>query len=90
MNRIVISFWLLVLPLYIYAQESTVASGGNGTGEGGSVSYSLGQVSYSSNSGSNGSITEGVQQPYDVSVIFFIEKRIQQSHAMCFQILQVI
>lgn len=51
-----------------YAQEAVPASGGNATGSGGSVSYTVGQVVYTTNSGTNGSVAQGVQQPYEVSV----------------------
>ncbi len=51
------------------AQEAIPASGGNASGDGGSVSYTIGQVVYSSNSGDNGSVGEGVQQPYEIFVI---------------------
>jgi len=58
----------------IQAQQATTTSGGNATGSGGSVSYTLGQMVYSTNSGTNGSIAEGVQQPYEISVVDGIEK----------------
>ncbi|MEX2483568.1 MAG: T9SS type A sorting domain-containing protein [Brumimicrobium sp.] len=50
------------LALQLQAQEATVSSGGDLNGSGGSVSYTIGQVSYNYYSGSNGNITEGVQQ----------------------------
>lgn len=53
----------------IKAQTGIITSGGNASGIGGSVSYSLGQVFYTRNTGSNGSVTQGVQQPYEISVI---------------------
>ena len=53
----------------LYAQETVPATGGDATGTGGSSSYTLGQVVYTNNTGSNGSIVQGVQQPYDISAI---------------------
>ena len=53
----------------LQAQESVNASGGNASGSGGSVSYSVGQVVYQTHTGSNGSVAEGVQQPYEISVV---------------------
>ena len=47
---------------------SVNGSGGNATGSGGSVSYSVGQVFYTTASGTNASVSEGVQQPYEISV----------------------
>lgn len=46
-------------------QQNTVSAGGDASGAGGSVSYSIGQVDYINNSGSNGNTNEGVQQPYE-------------------------
>jgi hypothetical protein len=55
------------------AQSANPASGGNATGTGGSVSYTIGQVAYTTNTGSNGSVSQGVQQPYEISVVTAIE-----------------
>ncbi|MDD2307220.1 MAG: T9SS type A sorting domain-containing protein [Prolixibacteraceae bacterium] len=51
------------------AQESVNVSGDNALGSGGSVSYSVGQVVYTTNSGTTGTVSQGVQQPYEISVI---------------------
>ena len=51
------------------AQESVNVSGGNAKGNGGSSSYSIGQLVYSSYTVSNGSVAQGVQQPYEISVV---------------------
>ncbi len=53
----------------LWAQEIPVSAGGNALGPGGSVSYSVGQVVYTSISGITGSVAQGVQQAYEVSVI---------------------
>jgi hypothetical protein len=58
----------------IQAQSTIPASGGNATGSGGSVSYSIGQVTYTKNTGTNGTVAQGVQQPYEISVITGIEE----------------
>jgi len=59
----------------LQAQETTNASGGNASGNGGTVSYSVGQVVYTTNSGgSNGSVAQGVQQPFEISVITELEE----------------
>jgi hypothetical protein len=54
------------------AQNAVPASGGNGTGSGGTVSYTVGQVVYTTITNS-GSVAQGVQQPYEISVITAIE-----------------
>jgi hypothetical protein len=51
------------------AQTTIPASGGNATGSGGSASYTVGQIVYTTNTGSNGSEAQGVQQPYEISVV---------------------
>ena len=51
-----------------FAQVGIHSSGGNASGQGGSVSYSVGQVFYSTQSGSTGSLTQGVQQPFELVV----------------------
>lgn len=51
----------------LQSQEVIPALGGNAAGDGGSVSYSIGQLFYTINMGANGSLLEGVQQPYEIS-----------------------
>jgi hypothetical protein len=58
----------------LQAQTSTNATGGNASGSVGTVSYSVGQVVYTTNSGVNGSVAQGVQQPYEISVVTGIEE----------------
>lgn len=48
------------------AQESVNTSGGDATGSGGIVAYSVGQVVYTSNTGSNGTVDQGVQHAYEI------------------------
>lgn len=58
----------------LQAQESVNATGGNASGSGGSASYSVGQVVYTTNTGTNGSVAQGVQQPFEISVVTGIEE----------------
>jgi hypothetical protein len=53
-------------PFGLYAQEATVGGGGDATGNG-SFSYSIGQVFYFTIYGTDGTATQGVQQPYEIS-----------------------
>ena len=50
----------------LHAQESPTAAGGEATGTGGTASYSVGQVVYTTNTGTNGSVAQGVQQAYEI------------------------
>ena len=58
----------------LQAQESVNVNGGNASGSGGSASYSVGQVVYTTNTGTGGSLTQGVQQPFEISVVTGIEQ----------------
>jgi len=65
---------LLVLGLGgLQAQQTIAASGGGALGSGGTVCYTVGQVAYNTKTGSNGSVIEGVQQAYEISVVAGIE-----------------
>lgn len=58
----------------LQAQESFNATGGDTFGSGGSTSYSVGQLVYTTNTSTHGSIAQGVQQPYEISVVTAIEE----------------
>ena len=59
----------------LQAQEAISSAGGNTpVGGQGSVSYSVGQVIYTTSTGTTGSMLQGVQQPYEISVINGIEE----------------
>lgn len=64
-------FWL---GIEIQAQETVTASGGNASGSGGTVTYSIGQVVYTANTGTTGTILQGVQQPYEIFVVTELEE----------------
>ena len=56
----------LLFSLSSMAQETTNASGGEALGSGGTVSYSIGQTFFTAVTGTNGTTSEGVQQPYEI------------------------
>ena len=59
----------------LQAQESINSTGGNASGGGGTVSYSIGQVVYTTNTSvAYGSVAQGVQQPFEISVITAIKQ----------------
>ena len=58
----------------LQAQTSINATGGDATGGGGSASYSVGQVVYTTNTGTSGSVAQGVQQAFEISVVTAIEE----------------
>ena len=61
---------LFILATNLQAQEVIPATGGEANGSGGSVSYTVGQVVYTCNTGTNGNtVLQGVQQPYEIQVV---------------------
>lgn len=67
-------FLLLILGFARLQAQSTVnTAGGDGSGNGGSVSFSVGQMMYQTRTGTNETAAEGVQQPYEISVLSVIE-----------------
>src|SRR5574344_3083349 len=58
----------------LQAQTSVNATGTNASGSGGTVSYSVGQVVYTTNTGASGSVAQGVQQPFEISIVTGIEE----------------
>jgi hypothetical protein len=58
----------------LQAQQNVITTGGNISGSSGSVSYSVGQVAYQTFTGITGSVAEGVQQAFEVSVVSGIDE----------------
>lgn len=63
----------ICLNFKLSAQQSTNTSGGNAYGTGGTVSYSVGQMNYTTNIGIGGSAGKGVQQPYEIFTITSVD-----------------
>ena len=57
----------------VKAQEAVVTSGGNTSGTNGNVSYSVGQIVYTTNTGATGSVAQGVQQPFEIQTMLGAE-----------------
>ncbi|MBM3917767.1 MAG: T9SS type A sorting domain-containing protein [Sphingomonadales bacterium] len=53
-------------PIISLGQESVNTSGGDATGSGGSVAYSIGQVVYTTYFATDGSVAQGVQHAYEI------------------------
>ena len=56
-----------------YAQQAVTTAGGDASGTGGSVAYSVGQTTYTSNFGTTGMVAQGVQQPFELTIITGLE-----------------
>jgi hypothetical protein len=74
MKKVILLLFFVIGCILINAQETVLVSGGNATGSGGSVSYSVGQILYNTYSGTNGTVAQGVQQPYEISLITGIKE----------------
>ncbi len=75
MNNKFLNLTLLLLGFVLtaQAQQATTAAGGDATGSGGSAAYSVGQIVYTTHTGTTGSVAQGVQQPYEIYVELGIE-----------------
>ncbi len=51
------------------AQQTIPTTGGDASGSGGTISYTVGQIVYTTNSNANYSVTHGVQQVYEISTL---------------------
>ena len=69
----IITFLLLGIGV-TNAQETVTTTGGEASGTGGTASYSVGQVVYTTATGTNGSVAQGVQQPYEISTTVGIKE----------------
>ncbi|MBL7889103.1 MAG: T9SS type A sorting domain-containing protein [Bacteroidia bacterium] len=68
-----IRFFSLIILFFLshslFSQQNTVAGGADISGSGGSVSFSIGQIDHQTKTSASGTITEGVQQPYEIMVV---------------------
>ena len=73
---------MLVCPLLLLfliagamrGQGTIPATGGSGTGTGGYVTYTVGQVAFNVLTGTNGFIIQGIQQPFEISTVTGIQE----------------
>lgn len=65
MKKYTLACTFLCASLLVFSQQNTVSSGGDASGSGGTVSYSIGQIDYTHQQGTTGSINQGVQQPFE-------------------------
>ena len=58
----------------VNAQETVLSSGQEASGVGGFSSSSIGQLLYTTNEGSSGTVAQGVQQPFEISTTIGIDE----------------
>jgi hypothetical protein len=91
-KKVLLSVLLMGIGLTAQAQQATITTGGNASGSGGTVAYSIGQVVYTTNTGATGSVGQGVQQPDKISIVLgiddnFLELSVYPNPTMNFLIL---
>jgi hypothetical protein len=72
MNLLKKTFLFLIVLLatqFVYSQEVISASAGSATGSLGSGSYTVGQVFYTTHTAATGSVSQGVQQPFEIQTL---------------------
>lgn len=67
MKKIILSSILLICLMNVKAQSAVVSSGGDASSIAGFISYTIGQVAFVGVSNTNGSVSQGVQQTYQVT-----------------------
>lgn len=67
--KIILLFFLGLGLIKTNAQEVVIAAGGDSSSIEGTVAFSVGQIVYTTNTAKNGSVAQGVQQAFEISVI---------------------
>lgn len=78
MRKILILFCVLMTGIGAFAQSAVTASGGEASGNSGNLSYSIGQTFCSANAGAIEQINEGVQQPYEIYDVTYVQSAISE------------
>ena len=72
MKTYTLFFLAFLLSFSVNAQTShqvLSATGGDATGSGGTVAFSVGQIVYTTSTGTTGSVAQGVEQAYEISSV---------------------
>ena len=72
-TKVIIMFSLIFSLTGVKAQQAFTTAGGAASGSGGTAAYSVGQIVYTTNTGVAGSVAQGVQQPYEISIVLGVE-----------------
>lgn len=74
MKNFLLNTLLLLGSSALFAQVAVIPLGGEAIGEGGSMSFTLGQIDYIEAKGETGTMAQGVQHPYEIEVILGVEE----------------
>jgi hypothetical protein len=77
-KEIWIAVYVSISAASLQAQQAIVTAGGNSANNSGSVSYSVGQTVYTYLVGTNGSVYQGVQLPYEISTVMSTSTAIKE------------
>jgi hypothetical protein len=79
MKKTILTTSCLLLGTLVFGQTSVNASGGGTSNTSGSISYSIGQVTYQSVSNTSGSVSQGVQHAFEISTLSLEENALNLS-----------
>ena len=79
MKKTVFTASCLILGTIVFGQTSMNASGGGNSNASGSISYSVGQVTYQSTSNTSGSVSQGVQYAFEIATLSLEENALHLS-----------
>ena len=79
MKNTILTTSCLFLGAFVFGQTSTNASSGGTSNASGSISYSIGQVTYQSTSNTSGSVSQGVQYAFEISTLSLEENALHLS-----------
>jgi len=79
MNKEVYKLLMVIVFYFVLnglkSQDVIPSTGANISGSSGSISYTVGQIVWTSYSGSSGTIAQGVQQPYEIWVYSSVDEQ---------------
>ncbi len=81
-NKLIATLALILTGTMAHAQEIPSTAGGDMFGTDATVSFTIGQVAYTSTSTSTGSELQGVQQPYEVYAVVSAEEPLEDQEAI--------
>lgn len=64
----VVLFFVFTCFVEVYSQENTTTSGGDASGSGGTISFTVGQIFFNTSSGDGGVEMQGIQQPFEIFI----------------------
>jgi hypothetical protein len=66
--------FIVIGVISLHAQEGIPSASGDASGDGGTISYSIGQLVCNTYNGTNGTVSQGLQQPFEISVVTGIDE----------------